>query len=777
MNTAKPSIPSSDGGAADDLIEELARLMAQGAQENCAQENSSSAPPTGAAGSVVQDLAGETSAGGFASSGPNLGFPRPDIGKTPGQEPPRPNLPPHSSATSLGGAKGLGRLAFSSPARLATSQSIAPQAGEGANDKSSQNPLPHPLPRDFTKSAEPESPAPALATPVPPVSKTPLSNDPIVDDPIADLIRVQAQLDADTGAKESESKIESGDQGARDEKSAAPAPRPAATPKPARAPEAQEAAASPKKSDKFRVPPVFGLAGKPSKPGKPLAQVAPPVARVEPFLSREADAGKGSGAARGRDALDEIENLIGNAVRVDFSEEPGAEAAKAAPLRAQDSSFMRPDAPASPPSRETAPAKVTAQPSAQDNSVDSAEEAILQAMAAIGKTAQEHGAGAPPKDSAPPKDIFTDDRLEQTPAGKPDENDSAGLAARNFEKSGTKSGRVSRFLVPAGAGIVLIAAILGGYWVLTNGTDNGDAPVLVADNTPSKQAPPPAQGQEGSGGQPTVFSEVASNTGAATNERLVSRDQTGDLIGNEIRRVTTSDTTETGLANRRVRTVTVRPDGTIISGDEAVAGGQALPVARPNVPELPANTLNPELTNTVIASLPEALAANNAQTATVAAPTPAPDAIIAPVPRPRPADRAALTGKGNAQNTSIPPQQTAPETTTTNTGALDLIAGIATSPPLSPAPTPVPGNTIANPAAWVQMASRRSEAAANQSALTLQTKYAAVLGSAKLEVQRIDLGDRGIFYRVLLPAASLNEASAVCSAIKGAGGDCFTRNK
>ncbi len=75
------------------------------------------------------------------------------------------------------------------------------------------------------------------------------------------------------------------------------------------------------------------------------------------------------------------------------------------------------------------------------------------------------------------------------------------------------------------------------------------------------------------------------------------------------------------------------------------------------------------------------------------------------------------------------------------------------------------------------MASRRSQAAADQSAASLQTSYASVFGSRKLEVQRIDLGDRGVFYRVVLPATSLNDAAAVCSAIKNAGGDCFTRNK
>ena len=35
-----------------------------------------------------------------------------------------------------------------------------------------------------------------------------------------------------------------------------------------------------------------------------------------------------------------------------------------------------------------------------------------------------------------------------------------------------------------------------------------------------------------------------------------------------------------GLANRKVRTVTVRPDGTIVSSDDSVAGAAKLPVDR-----------------------------------------------------------------------------------------------------------------------------------------------------------------------------------------------------
>ena len=35
----------------------------------------------------------------------------------------------------------------------------------------------------------------------------------------------------------------------------------------------------------------------------------------------------------------------------------------------------------------------------------------------------------------------------------------------------------------------------------------------------------------------------------------------------------------------------MRPDGTIVSGDEAVAGNEVLPVDRPTVPELPGGAL------------------------------------------------------------------------------------------------------------------------------------------------------------------------------------------
>src|SRR5690606_25597145 len=133
---------------------------------------------------------------------------------------------------------------------------------------------------------------------------------------------------------------------------------------------------------------------------------------------------------------------------------------------------------------------------------------------------------------------------------------------------------------------------------------------------------------------------------------------------------------ETGLANRKVRTVTVRPDGTIVSGDDAVAGTEALPVDRPNVPEIPGAEMAPsDLLTAAVAETqavassgaaeePDPIAALVANTGEATA-TPAEDAaplevaavnpdstvpavfdgsLVAPIPMPRPSTRNALVG-------------------------------------------------------------------------------------------------------------------------------------
>lgn len=102
------------------------------------------------------------------------------------------------------------------------------------------------------------------------------------------------------------------------------------------------------------------------------------------------------------------------------------------------------------------------------------------------------------------------------------------------------------------------------------------------------------------------------------------------------------------------------------------------------------------------------------------------------------------------------------------------------------------GNTVeprarvasANPAAavptaggaYVQLASRRTEADAMNSYKILQGTYPGILGSRSSTVRRVDLGDKGVFYRTLVgPFASTEAATQFCVNLQSAGGQCIVQ--
>jgi cell division protein FtsN len=56
----------------------------------------------------------------------------------------------------------------------------------------------------------------------------------------------------------------------------------------------------------------------------------------------------------------------------------------------------------------------------------------------------------------------------------------------------------------------------------------------------------------------------------------------------------------------------------------------------------------------------------------------------------------------------------------------------------------------------------------------LQRRYGPILEGLDANIQRADLGDRGIYYRVRVgPWAERGQALQVCEALQAAGGDCY----
>ena len=76
----------------------------------------------------------------------------------------------------------------------------------------------------------------------------------------------------------------------------------------------------------------------------------------------------------------------------------------------------------------------------------------------------------------------------------------------------------------------------------------------------------------------------------------------------------------------------------------------------------------------------------------------------------------------------------------------------------------------------VQVSSQRSEADAQASFRSLQSKYPRELGDREPMVRRADLGPKGIYYRALVgPFGTAADADQLCNDLKADGGQCIVQ--
>lgn len=76
----------------------------------------------------------------------------------------------------------------------------------------------------------------------------------------------------------------------------------------------------------------------------------------------------------------------------------------------------------------------------------------------------------------------------------------------------------------------------------------------------------------------------------------------------------------------------------------------------------------------------------------------------------------------------------------------------------------------------VQLVSNKSEAEAQSAFKGLQAKYPAVLGNRTALIRRVELGDRGTYYRAQVgPFGNTEQANALCDNLKAAGGQCIVQ--
>jgi SPOR domain len=145
---------------------------------------------------------------------------------------------------------------------------------------------------------------------------------------------------------------------------------------------------------------------------------------------------------------------------------------------------------------------------------------------------------------------------------------------------------------------------------------------------------------------------------------------------------------------------------------------------------------------------------------------PAPAAATAPRQAATPAAPKAAPAR-NGGPISLEPQGEPAPATRTRTAA---------APPIAARAAPETTESTSD-GFMVQLSSQKSEAEAQSSFRSLQTKFPNELGGLQPVVRRADLGSKGVFYRTMVgPFASAQEASQFCANYKAAGGQCVVPN-
>jgi hypothetical protein len=215
---------------------------------------------------------------------------------------------------------------------------------------------------------------------------------------------------------------------------------------------------------------------------------------------------------------------------------------------------------------------------------------------------------------------------------------------------------------------------------------------------------------------------------------------------------------------RRVRTVTIRPDGTVVTGATGgAAAGASVPAMAALAPPAAAPAA-PAAASPAVPAVPAAPAEPAASEgtggpATTPPPPARPRAEAAPAPAARPAARPAAPARAPAS---------APLSIATPAGAARTVGVNTAAAPSSAAAAPSAGGAFV-----VQVNSSTSEADARAQFTSLQRRFPEQLGGRTPTIRRADLGSRGTFYRVRVGGLSREEANRICEGLKAGGAGCF----
>ncbi|MBB3020555.1 cell division protein FtsN [Microvirga lupini] len=337
-------------------------------------------------------------------------------------------------------------------------------------------------------------------------------------------------------------------------------------------------------------------------------------------------------------------------------------------------------------------------------------------------------------------EAYAQDYYSDQAAQYPDQgyDDADRLQYPPVEKTRSRKG-------PVAIAAVIGALVLGGGGAyLASGSSSitgGEPPLIKANNEPTKVQPQNPGGVEIPNQNKQIY-ERASQDGATKvvnrEEQPVDVQQAVRMNGNAVADATGGAIGASGKPQhtaslnlgepKKVRTVTIRPDGTVAG--EAPAPQPMAPAAMTLPPQA-----QPAPVHTASAQIPAAQPRPVASTPVAAPATPA--------PTPKPAPAAA---------------------TPSSTPAPQQVASVQPVAPAAAETTPTGGFAV-------QLGTAGSEAAAQSVLASAQRKYAD-LGGVPGMIRKAEVNGSTV-YRVRVGPMAKEEASSLCSKLQGQGGQCF----
>jgi hypothetical protein len=77
----------------------------------------------------------------------------------------------------------------------------------------------------------------------------------------------------------------------------------------------------------------------------------------------------------------------------------------------------------------------------------------------------------------------------------------------------------------------------------------------------------------------------------------------------------------------------------------------------------------------------------------------------------------------------------------------------------------------------VQVASHKTPEEAQGAWQNLRQQYASILGTRNADIRKVDLGDRGTFYRAMVGPMGRDQANALCQNLKTQGAGCIVQTR